>query len=170
MGRPRLTDSKEIFGLVHDDLPPSVLVAASMNITWAGGYEDVYVASALVRPDRAEDLQRALAAATEPWDWRLPDEDETEHEVDHGLFELRGWLRDPDPRTSTSTTPTLRGCAPKALCPDTPSGGRPTHTRTRTASGSSQPTRPSSPSGRSGRTATLTTAAQAGQPTDHAST
>ncbi|MEU1227729.1 ATP-binding protein [Streptomyces sp. NPDC005828] len=95
---PQLTDSREIFGLVHDDLPPSVLVAASMNTTWAGGYENVYVASALVRPDRAEDLQRALAAATEPSDWKLPDEDETEHEVDHGLFELRGWLRDPDPR------------------------------------------------------------------------
>ncbi|AGK81541.1 hypothetical protein SFUL_6661 [Streptomyces microflavus DSM 40593] len=95
---PLLTDSNEIFGLVHDDLPPSVLVAASMNTTWTGGIENVYVASALVRPDRAEDLQRALAAATESWDWKLPDEDETEHEVDHGLFELRGWLRDPAPR------------------------------------------------------------------------
>ncbi|MFJ2160541.1 AAA family ATPase [Streptomyces sp. NPDC087856] len=95
---PQLTDSKEIFGLMHDELPPSVLVAASMNITWADGYENVYAASALVRPDRAEDLQRALAAATEPWDWKLPDEDETAHEVDHGLFELRGWLRDPASR------------------------------------------------------------------------
>lgn len=92
---PQLTDSKEIFGLVHDALPPSVLVAASINTTWADGSENLNVASALVRPDRADDLQRALAAATEPWDWKLPDEDETEHEVDHGLFELRGWLRGP---------------------------------------------------------------------------
>ncbi|MFI5724653.1 AAA family ATPase [Streptomyces cyaneofuscatus] len=95
---PQLTDSKEIFGLMHDDLPASVLVAASMNITWADGSESVYVSSALVRPDRAEDLQRALAAAAEPWDWKLPNEDEFAHEVDHGLFELRGWLRDPASR------------------------------------------------------------------------
>ena len=51
--------------------------------------------SAIVRPDHAEDLQRALAAASNPTDWKLPDEDEGKFEVGHGAFELRGWLIDP---------------------------------------------------------------------------
>ncbi|MEY9842674.1 AAA family ATPase [Streptacidiphilus sp. EB103A] len=116
---PQLTDSNEIFGLAGEDLPPSVLVAASLNITWPDAYENIAVASALVRPDRAEDLQRALAAATEPWDWKLPREDEAEFEVSYGLFELRGWLRDPDSRRETldEHDPYARGLHPEGPLP-----------------------------------------------------
>lgn len=51
--------------------------------------------SALVAPAEANDLQRALAAAADPTDWKLPDEGEEEFEVDRGSYVLRGWLADP---------------------------------------------------------------------------
>ncbi|GGQ17031.1 hypothetical protein GCM10010279_26040 [Streptomyces mutabilis] len=53
------------------------------------------VTSALVDPRRATDLQRALAAASDPTDWKLPDEEEEDFEVDAGAFRLSGWILDP---------------------------------------------------------------------------
>ena len=76
-------------------LADHVLVAANATVHRPGGYENTTIWSAIVRPDHAEDLQRALAAASNPTDWKLPDEDEGKFEVSHGAFELRGWLIDP---------------------------------------------------------------------------
>jgi hypothetical protein len=83
------------FCLRDGRLPDDVLVAASMTLYRRGGYESTCIRSALVRQDYAEDLQRALAAASNPTDWKLPDEGEERFEVTHGAFELRGWLVDP---------------------------------------------------------------------------
>ena len=92
---PALTEHDEAFGLKDGQLTEDVLVAASASLHRPGGHEDTYIKSALVRPDSAQDLQRALAAAANPTDWKLPDEGEADFEVDHGAFELRGWLIDP---------------------------------------------------------------------------
>ncbi|MFE7509879.1 hypothetical protein ACFU8I_01370 [Streptomyces sp. NPDC057540] len=82
-------------GLVNGVLPASVLVAAATNLNRTMAREKTCVRSALVAPDHAEDLQRALAAAGDSMDWKLPEEDEHQFEVDHGPFVLRGWLVDP---------------------------------------------------------------------------
>ncbi|MFC9250401.1 NACHT domain-containing protein [Amycolatopsis thailandensis] len=76
-----------------------VLVAGHATLHRPGGYSNTYIRSAIVTPDHAADLQRALAAAPNPTDWKLPDENDKEFEVKHGRFVLSGWLADPfDPR------------------------------------------------------------------------
>ncbi|MFB8168296.1 hypothetical protein ACFC60_10145 [Kitasatospora purpeofusca] len=89
---PKPAEYDRVLGLVDGQLPDAILVAASTNLSRPGAREDTYVRSALVAPEYAEDLQRALAAASNPTDWKLPDEDEHEFEVDHGPFKLHGWL------------------------------------------------------------------------------
>jgi hypothetical protein len=88
-------------GLRDGRLADKVLVAASITLYRRGGREATYIRSALVRLDHAEDLQRALAAASNATDWKLPDEGEEEFEVTHGAFELHGWLVDPPSQPDT---------------------------------------------------------------------
>jgi hypothetical protein len=96
---PGLAVYDRVLRLVNGELPDNVLVASSVTQHRSKGHEKVYVWSALVTPDHASDLQRALAAAPDPHDWKLPAEGEEQFEVGHGAFELRGWLVDPhDPR------------------------------------------------------------------------
>jgi hypothetical protein len=92
---PAPADHDRALGVTDGRLPDPILVAAHTSLRRPGGYESIYVWSALVAPDHAADLQRALAAATNPTDWKLPEEDDGEFEVDHGPFQLRGWLANP---------------------------------------------------------------------------
>ncbi|MET8808634.1 ATP-binding protein [Streptomyces sp. NPDC004546] len=92
---PETSDFDDALGLADGQPSGLVRVAARTSLSRHGARENIYVWSALVTPDHAEDLQRALAAAPNPMDWRLPDEHEDEFEVDHGSFQLRGWLFDP---------------------------------------------------------------------------
>lgn len=82
--------------LVDGRLPDPVLVAAHTSLTHPhrGASSSTYIWSALVAPAHAPPLQRALAAATNPTDWKLPDEDEAKFEVHHDGFVLCGWLAD----------------------------------------------------------------------------
>jgi len=91
-GTPVPADHDRALGLVDGKLSEPVLVAASTSLRQRKGRESIYIRSAVVAPDHAADLQRALASASNPHDWRLPEEDEKEFEVGHGTFELRGWL------------------------------------------------------------------------------
>ncbi|MFE3559490.1 hypothetical protein ACFXKW_32240 [Streptomyces sp. NPDC059193] len=84
-----------VLGLINGQLPATILVAASTSLSRPGAREDIYLRSALVTPEYAEDLQRSLGAASNPTDWKLPDEDEHEFEVAHGPFNLLGWLVEP---------------------------------------------------------------------------
>lgn len=61
----------------------------------------VRATSALVSPPHAGDLQRALAAASNPMDWKLPDEGEDSFEVDAGDYQLHGWIADPEDHQET---------------------------------------------------------------------
>ncbi|MEV7205428.1 MULTISPECIES: hypothetical protein [unclassified Streptomyces] len=72
-----------------------IRVAASVRLQDSGTLETVSVASALVDPRHSADLQRALASASDPTDWKLPDEEEEEFEVDEGAFHLSGWILRP---------------------------------------------------------------------------
>ncbi|MCM3885045.1 ATP-binding protein [Frankia sp. R82] len=92
---PTAGDYDQALELDDDDLPGAVLVAGQTDLQFPNGRESVRVWSALVAPTYAEDLQRALAARSEPSDGKLPDEDQSDLEVDHELFRLRGWLIDP---------------------------------------------------------------------------
>lgn len=72
-----------------------VRVTASVRLQDSDILETVSVASALVEPHHAADLQRALASASNPTDWKLPDEEEEEFEVDEDAFHLSGWILRP---------------------------------------------------------------------------
>ncbi len=82
-------------GLTDGSLPASVLVAGHISVQRPGAYSRTSIMSAVVAPAHANDLQRALAAAANPTDWKLPDEGEEEFEVEAGAYVLRGWLADP---------------------------------------------------------------------------
>jgi hypothetical protein len=81
--------------LVDGRLPDPVLVYGHTYLSRQGAYGNTDIRSALVAPDRASALQRALSAAANPMDWKLPDEDDAEFEVNHDGLVLRGWLADP---------------------------------------------------------------------------
>jgi hypothetical protein len=88
-----------VLKLVNGELTSNVLVATFVEQYRPNGREEICVWSALVAPDHAGDLQRALAAASDPYDWKLPAEGEEQFEVGLGAFDLRGWLAHPyDPR------------------------------------------------------------------------
>lgn len=89
---PHRADYDYAFGLIEGQLPDEVVVAGYTRLCRPGGYSTTYIKSALVAPDHAVDLQRALASASNPHDWKLPDEDEANFEVHHGRFDLTGWL------------------------------------------------------------------------------
>ncbi|OHV47811.1 hypothetical protein BCD48_17525 [Pseudofrankia sp. BMG5.36] len=97
---PVVDDYDHALEISNDHLPSMILVAASVDLHHPGKNKTIYVRSALVGPAHADDLQRALAAASEPRDWKLPDEGEAEHEVDYGLFQLHGWLSEPENHTT----------------------------------------------------------------------
>jgi len=79
-------------GLVNGGLPEAVVVAGSISLSRSSSYESTFISSALVAPEKAADLQRALAAASDPRAYKLPDEDDDRFEIQHGRFVLRGWL------------------------------------------------------------------------------
>jgi len=92
---PDSAEFDRVMGLIDGRLPDPVLVAGHGWLHRRGAYSHAYIWSALVGPEHAADLQRALAAATNPTDWKLPDEGEDEFEVDHAPFTLFGWLANP---------------------------------------------------------------------------
>ncbi|MFF4812792.1 hypothetical protein ACFY03_31725 [Micromonospora chersina] len=85
-------DYDHALGLVEGRLADSMIVAGNADITRPGAYGNTYISSALVGSEHAADLQRALAAASDSRDFKLPNEGEDEFEVNHGRFVLRGWL------------------------------------------------------------------------------
>jgi hypothetical protein len=111
---PTDTEFDHTSGLTDRRLPDQVLVAGHTIIHRRDAYEQTYIWSALVAPTRAADLQRALAAAANPRDWKLPDENDEEFEVDHGEFVLRGWLTDrgATPETLDEHDPYAQGIRP----------------------------------------------------------
>lgn len=88
----RPADFDALLGLTEGALAEPVCVAASTDVAHPDERGTVSIRSALVGPAHARALQRALQAAKDLWSWRLPMQGDTEAEVDHGPFRLRGWL------------------------------------------------------------------------------
>lgn len=71
------------------------------HVVVAGGWtqyqgrdcETLRIISALAAPPRAGALSRALATARNPYDFALPEFEDT-HEIEHGEFVLQGWVRE----------------------------------------------------------------------------
>ncbi|MFJ2751196.1 AAA family ATPase [Streptomyces sp. NPDC087297] len=85
-------DFDALLGLTDGALAAHMCVAASTDVAHPDERGTASIRSALVRPTHARALQRALQAAENPWSWRLPMGGDTDAEVDHGPFQLRGWL------------------------------------------------------------------------------
>lgn len=58
-------------------------------------YETYSVSSALVSKDTSDALLRALSTCSDPHDYKLPDFEESNMEIDSGLFQLQGWIFNP---------------------------------------------------------------------------
>lgn len=87
------SDFDTVLGL--DDrgaLPSDVLVEGVTSLYRPGGHGTNRIHSALVSPSPAMALLRALQSASDPNDWRLPDEGEDQFEIDLNELRLRGWL------------------------------------------------------------------------------
>ncbi len=118
---PAVADHDRALGLVDGGLPEQVIVAGSTTLRRPGGREHVYIASALAAPDHAGDLQRALSTASNPSDWKLPDEGEDEFEVDFGDYQLHGWIANPRDHRDTldEHDPYAQGMRPALPLPGT---------------------------------------------------
>lgn len=73
-------------------VPADALVEGVTSLYRPGGYGRNRIRSALVSPSAAMALLRALQSASDPNDWRLPDEGEDQFEIDVDELRLRGWL------------------------------------------------------------------------------
>ncbi|MGO1053077.1 hypothetical protein [Crossiella sp. CA198] len=98
---PAHEDYDRALELVDGQLPEKVVVSGYTSLHWDDGYETRRASSALVTPDHAADLQRALCAASNSMDFKLPHEGETNFEINHGRFGLRGWLSDSEHTLTT---------------------------------------------------------------------
>lgn len=78
--------------------PDGIVVAASFELRWHGAIQRVAVHSALVSPENALALTRALASARNRMDFALPD-DLYHENIEFPPYHLEAWLRTPE-RTS----------------------------------------------------------------------
>ena len=93
--QPQDDEYEAALGLTGGAVPREVRVAGAIRVHRRHGSKTTYIRSAVVSPETSPSLARALSAAEEPFDWKLPSEDEDEFEVDDGSFVLRGWLTEP---------------------------------------------------------------------------
>jgi hypothetical protein len=82
---------------IHDvifagDRPGYIVVAQSSTTRSSKFRSHVHVTTGLVLPANALALVRALQTTRNPFDYHIPPEDH-DHEIAHGEFRLRGWLR-----------------------------------------------------------------------------
>ncbi|MGF7230370.1 hypothetical protein [Arachidicoccus sp.] len=56
--------------------------------------ESFSIVSALVSKDTSKSLMRALETCSDPYDYKLPDYEESDMEIESGSFELKGWIKD----------------------------------------------------------------------------
>jgi hypothetical protein len=57
--------------------------------------ESYRISTALVNPHTSNALLNALASCADPWDYKIPEYGEGDHEYKSGLFNMRGWLYSP---------------------------------------------------------------------------
>ncbi|WP_454741346.1 hypothetical protein [Cupriavidus necator] len=75
--------------------PEELIVAGHAEIAEGDLRESIHISSALVSPATASALLRALQTVDNPWDYKIPDEDDT-LTMDAEPYQLVGWLRHPE--------------------------------------------------------------------------
>jgi hypothetical protein len=94
---PELTEV-EVRRAVGADDPIALIVDANVQFTSGFGWGHTYVSSALVAPDAAAALVRALDAEEKAFGFSLPNEEGSgrgyQDDIDDGDFRLTGWTRD----------------------------------------------------------------------------
>jgi hypothetical protein len=90
-------DFDEQLGLGHGG-SASIVVDASCEVSAPDRYGDSFVSSALITPNTADALLRALQTCKDPTDFRLPEERLGDYpddvEIDEPGFQLLGWTRE----------------------------------------------------------------------------
>ena len=81
-----------LLGLVHSDRPGFLVLNGSYRRAISDSSESMNIESALVTPETASALLRALQTAGNPNDYRIPPEGDN-LEISEGGFKLEGWLR-----------------------------------------------------------------------------
>lgn len=90
---PRASEFTAELGIGRHGRPGSIVVGGQSSVRFPSRQLTVTVSSALVAPETASALVRALQTARDPNDFRIPDEDE-EFEIDAAPYRLIGWLAD----------------------------------------------------------------------------
>ena len=80
--------------LLPADTRAYAVVDATVEVRDADRVESINLSSALVSPDTAAALIRALQSMDDVWDYKIPTEEEDSHEIDDAPYRLLGWLRD----------------------------------------------------------------------------
>ena len=75
------------------DSPSYVVVHGSSERRMHDRTERTHVSSALVEPATGRSLVRALQTMGDSWDYKLPDEDEEDAEIDKAPYRFLGWLQ-----------------------------------------------------------------------------
>ena len=78
------------------DSPSYVVVDGSSERRMRDRMESTHVSSALVEPGTGRFLLRALQTMDDSWDYKLPDEDDEDAEIDEAPYRFLGWLRHSD--------------------------------------------------------------------------
>jgi hypothetical protein len=88
-----VADFDAALGLARGALRDRLVVDSWVDVRRQGGYGHDYVKAALVEPETAVSLLRALQTAANPRSFRLPNEHDWDGiEIDTGKFRLAGWL------------------------------------------------------------------------------
>ncbi|WP_378954579.1 hypothetical protein [Pelosinus sp. sgz500959] len=82
-----------LIGLTESPVPKFLVLHGSYRRAIHGASESMHISSALVNPDTASALLRALQTAVNPNDYRVPSDEKDELEIFSEGFELKGWLR-----------------------------------------------------------------------------
>lgn len=87
-----------------ENIVPNLVISQDKKtwLTITGGWEEEFdsrrekysVHSAMVSPETADSLMRALNTCVDANDYKLPDYNERGMEIEHGAFELIGWIQD----------------------------------------------------------------------------
>jgi hypothetical protein len=97
--------------ILPDDKPEYVVVDSTIKRRDGDRIEEINVSSALIAPTTGGSLLNALQTMDDAWDYKLPNEGESDFEIDLGPYRFLGWLRSPDRDGYMDDKDPLRGNA-----------------------------------------------------------
>lgn len=91
---PDVKEAQHRAEIFPNDVPGYLVVSGLTEVRTGGRTEVTRISTALANPETSASLVRALQMMGDAWDYKLPDENDTEFEIDVGPYGLHGWLRD----------------------------------------------------------------------------